>query len=259
MDPTTVFRTLLAAVPGRYLVDVAALCGVCAAVMPWLPVPGRAGSAYGRLYVVLNVVAQNFRNVTNMVQPGQVSASRPGSAPGAEGGRRLPPLGLALLLGGGMALSGCTAGTGGVRIDTAELNADAGAIAFAAQAIESVPALSSHLSADQVAEVNAALTRIKEITAQINAASGGTIDIQTGKDWASSLASEFQTILTIAAPVVSAFAPGVGTYIQTAEQIIPLIEAAVGLAPASMAGVGGARPGGGDAPALRAALYRGVA
>ncbi|GBQ29817.1 hypothetical protein HLH34_09470 [Gluconacetobacter azotocaptans] len=242
MDPATLFPTLLAIVPVRYLIDVAAVCGVCAAVMPWLPVPARAASAYGRVYALLNIAAQNFRNVTNLARPGK----------GGSGSSGTPMAGMALLAGLGLSLSACTTVGGTTAIDTAELNADAGAIAFAAEAIEAIPGLSSHLSPDQVARVNAALGRIKDISAQIDAASGGAIDIDTGKGWASALASEFQTILTIATPIVSAFAPGVGAYIQTAGQIIPLLLQAVGLTPASVS----VTP---DTPsAVRAALYRGV-
>ncbi|MBB2205633.1 hypothetical protein [Gluconacetobacter takamatsuzukensis] len=244
MDSMTILQTLISVVPVQGVIYVAALCGVCAALMPWLPVPAHAGSAYGRVYGVLNLLAQNFRNVANR--------TKPGSTPGKDGGGGPA---IVLLLGLGMAtgLGACTMGGGSVGIDTAELAADAGAIDFAAQAIEAIPGLSSHLSAAQVAQVNAALDGIRTVTAQIDAASGGAIDIATGKGWASSLATEFQTVLTIAGTVASALDPAVAGYIATAEQIVPLIEAAVGLAPAgvSMAAAG-------DAPAVRAALYRGV-
>jgi hypothetical protein len=245
MDPTTIFHMILTVVPARYLVDVAALCGVSAAVMPWLPVPARAQSAYGRLYATLNVTAQNFRNVANAMQPGNKGSGS--SGPGT-------PVAVALLFGLGVMASACTTTGGTTAIDTAELAADAGAVDFAAQAIEAIPGLSAHLTAAQTAQVNDALAQIKTITAQINAASGGAIDIRTGQGWASALASEFQTILGIATPIVSAFAPEVGVYIQTAEQIIPLIEAAVGVTPAGVSVSVGARP----AAQVRAALYRGV-
>ncbi|GBQ90443.1 hypothetical protein AA13595_2894 [Gluconacetobacter johannae DSM 13595] len=248
MDPMTVFQSFLTIVPVQYLIDVAAVCGVCAALMPWLPVPARAASAYGRVYALLNIAAQNFRNVANLARPGKGGSGASGSGAGT------PLAGMALLVGLGLSMSACATTGGTTTIDTAELNADAGAVAFAAEAIEAIPGLSSHLGADQVAQVNAALERIKTITAQINAASGGAIDIDTGKGWASSLASEFQTILTIATPIVSAFAPGVGAYVQTAGQIIPLLLQAVGLTPAAMS----AGPGAPPAPAVRAAIYRGV-
>ncbi|MBB2180047.1 hypothetical protein [Gluconacetobacter tumulicola] len=244
MDSMTILQTLISVVPVQDVIYVAALCGVCAALMPWLPVPASGGSVYGRLYAVLNLLAQNFRNVANRTQPG--------AAPGKDGGG-VAAIMLALGLGVAASLGACATIGGTTRIDTAELAADAGAIDFAAQAIEAIPGLSAHLSTDQVARINGALTQIRTITAQIDAASGGAIDIETGKGWASSLAGEFQTILTIAGTVASALDPAVGGYITTAEQIIPLIEAAVGLAPASMS-VAAA----GDAPAVRAALYRGV-
>ncbi|WP_041249558.1 hypothetical protein [Gluconacetobacter diazotrophicus] len=159
-----------------------------------------------------------------------------------------------LAVGVSVPVVACTTTGGTATISTAELSADAGAIAYAAQAIEAIPTLSSHLSTDQVAQVNDALAQIKTITAQISAASGGTIDINTGKGWASSLATEFQVVLTVAGTVASTLDPAVAGYIKTAEQIIPLIEAAAGLTPATVSLVATAP----SAPAIRADLYRGI-
>lgn len=69
MDPTTILAWLLGVIPVQDLIYLAALCGVCAAVMPWLPVPASKTSAYGRVYATLNLLAQNFRNVANRAQP----------------------------------------------------------------------------------------------------------------------------------------------------------------------------------------------
>lgn len=244
MDSMAIFQTLISVVPVQDMVYVAALCGVCAALMPWLPVPASAASVYGRVYLALNLLAQNFRNVANR--------TKPGSAPGKDGGSG-PVIVLLLGLGVATVLGACTVSGGTASINTAELAADAGAIDFAAQAIEAIPGLSAHLSADQVARINEALGGIRAVTAQIDAASGGVIAVETGKGWARSLAGEFQTILTIAGTVASALDPAVAGYITTAEQIVPLIEAAVGLTPATVSVAAT-----GDAPAVRAALYRGV-
>lgn len=274
MDQATIFHTVLSLVPVGYLVDVAALCGVCAAVMPWLPLPGSAQSPYGRFYAVLNLAAQNFRNVANLAQPGRAAVSCdpacgkearacPAAPPeGRDGGTRRdtpPVLGLAvagMLLAGGLALSGCGMPGGTVAIDAAELAADAGAVAFAAEAIEAVPGLAAHLTADQAVSVQQALAQIRAVTAEINAASAGaasagTIALETGKGWASALVSAFRTMLAIAAPVVASCAPAVAPYIQTAEQIIPVLEQVAGLTQAVP--MRGSVP----AAAIRAALYRG--
>ncbi|MBB2159285.1 hypothetical protein [Gluconacetobacter sacchari] len=240
---TTIVQTLIAMVPMRDVMYVAALCGVCAVLMPWLPVPASAGSAYGRVYGVLNLLAQNFRNVANRTTPG--------SGPGKDGGG-VPGVVLALGLGLAAGLGACAAIGDSTRIDTAELAADAGAIDFAAQAIEAIPSLSAHLSAGQVAQVNAALARIAAITAQVDAVSGGAIDIGTGRGWASALAGDFQTVLTVAGTVAATLDPAVAGYLATAERIVPLIEAAAGLGPARLSVAAG-----GGAPAVRAALYRG--
>ncbi|MFT8646338.1 MAG: hypothetical protein ABF854_18365, partial [Gluconacetobacter sp.] len=74
------------------------------------------------------------------------------------------------------------------------------------------------------------------------------------RGWGAALAGAFQSILTVAGTVASALDPAVAGYITTAGQIIPLIEAAVGLTPATVM----ATTAVGDAPAVRAALYRGL-
>ncbi|WP_043458994.1 hypothetical protein [Gluconacetobacter diazotrophicus] len=110
------------------------------------------------------MAAQNFRNVANRTAPASTATTK----------STIAPLGLALLFAAGLDCSACTMTGSTTTIDTAELAADAGAIDFAAQAIESIPTLSSHLSADQVAQVNAALTRIKTITRPRRARSTST-------------------------------------------------------------------------------------
>ena len=61
--------------------------------------------------------------------------------------------------------------------------------------------------------------------------------------------------------MASALDPAVAGYITTAGQIIPLIEAAVGLTPGTVTATAMATmtaTAAGDAPAVRAALYRGL-
>ncbi|GBQ84018.1 hypothetical protein AA13595_1302 [Gluconacetobacter johannae DSM 13595] len=76
MDPTTILTYLIGVVPVQDLIYLAALCGVCAVLMPWLPVPASKASAYGRIYTALNLLAQNFRNVANRAQPGTTQAAQ---------------------------------------------------------------------------------------------------------------------------------------------------------------------------------------
>ncbi|GAN76125.1 hypothetical protein [Acidisphaera rubrifaciens] len=52
-----------------YLPYVLAAFGVCAAIMPVLPVPAKADSAYGRVWAVINLLAHNYRNATNAKAP----------------------------------------------------------------------------------------------------------------------------------------------------------------------------------------------
>ena len=161
----------------------------------------------------------------------------------------------ALCFATALTLSACTVSGPSTSINTAELAADASAIDFAAQAIEAIPSLSGHLTADQTASINVALANIKTITAQINAASGGSIAIDTGKTWTSSLVTEFNTILSVAGTVASTLDPSVAGYITTAQAIIPIIEAAVGLNSVSVSAVAHAP----EAPTqVRAEIYRGV-
>mgnify|MGYP003365324243 CR=1 FL=1 len=98
MDPTTILTYLLGVIPMQDLIYLAALCGVCAAIMPWLPVPASKTGVYGRVYAALNLLAQNFRNVANRVEPGNATPSKPTVAPM-----------LAIGLGLSLALSACSA------------------------------------------------------------------------------------------------------------------------------------------------------
>lgn len=155
-----------------------------------------------------------------------------------------------LLLG----TAACTTSNGTATISTSELNADVAAITFAAQAIEAVPAIESHLTDAQKLSLQNALTNIKNVAAQVAANSSGSISINVGKEWVNSLIPEFQTILAIAAPIVQQYDPTIAGYMTTAEQIIPLVEALVGITTSSVS-LAGAAPD--AAPALRARIYQG--
>ena len=50
--------------PAQWLVLFAAVCGVVAAVMPWLPAP-TGGGVYAVIYGILNKLAQNYGNAKN--------------------------------------------------------------------------------------------------------------------------------------------------------------------------------------------------
>lgn len=52
-----------------YMPYALAAFGVCAAIMPFLPVPAQADSAYGRLWGVINLLAHNYRNAANAKAP----------------------------------------------------------------------------------------------------------------------------------------------------------------------------------------------
>ncbi len=113
---------LLSAIPPRDLIYLAALCGLCAALMPWLPAPASSTSLYGRVYAVINLLAQNFRNAAN--QATASAAAQSVKLESVDGDRR-KLLGYALMtpaaIAGAGALSACTVTTSG-GVTTITLN-----------------------------------------------------------------------------------------------------------------------------------------
>ncbi len=146
----------------------------------------------------------------------------------------------------------CTTTPTTATFDTTALNDDATAIAYAVQAIESIPDLESHLSATDKARFDNLVAQIRSVTAQVAANSNGSITVTTGKDWAKSLGKDLQTLLAIATPIVKVYSPSTAGYMTTVEAMIPLVEALAGVTAAPYA-----------APAqspelIRARIYQGV-
>ncbi|KXV20665.1 hypothetical protein [Gluconobacter japonicus] len=163
---------------------------------------------------------------------------------------RFAVLGLsAVLLGSTVA---CTTTGSTTTFNTAALNKDATAIAYAVQVIETMPGVVDHLSAEDKAKFDNLVSQIKSVTASIEASSDGSITVNTGKDWAKSLGTDLNTLLTIAAPIVSVYYPSASTYLSTVQAMIPLVEALAGVTAAPYAAPV-------DSPALlRARIYQGV-
>ena len=163
---------------------------------------------------------------------------------------RFAVLGLsAVLLGSTVA---CTTTGSTTTFNTAALNKDATAIAYAVQVIETMPGVVDHLSAEDKAKFDNLVSQIKSVTASIEASSDGSITVNTGKDWAKSLGTDLNTLLTIAAPIVSVYYPSASTYLSTVQAMIPLVEALAGVTAAPYAAAV-------DSPALlRARIYQGV-
>ncbi|MBF0858405.1 hypothetical protein HKD24_04135 [Gluconobacter sp. LMG 31484] len=163
---------------------------------------------------------------------------------------RFLALGLGAVLLGSTAA--CTTTPTTASFNTAALNNDATAIAYAVQTIESIPDLESHLSASDKAKFDNLVAQIKSVTAQVAANSNGSITVATGKDWAKSLGTDLETLLAIATPIVKAYSPSAATYMSTVQAMIPLVEALAGVTAAPYA-----------APAqspelIRARIYQGV-
>jgi len=151
-----------------------------------------------------------------------------------------------------MLVAACSNTPTTATFDTAALNNDAAAIAYAVQAIEGIPELERHLSATDKAKFDNLVAQIRSVTAQVAANSNGSITVTTGKDWAKSLGTDLQTLLAIATPIVKVYSPSAATYMSTVQAMIPLIEALAGVTASPYA-----------APAqspelIRARIYQGV-
>ena len=146
---------------------------------------------------------------------------------------RFIALGLGALLLGSTAA--CTSTPTTASFNTAALNNDATAIAYAVQAIEGIPELESHLSASDKAQFDNLIAQIRSVTAQVAANSNGSITVATGKDWAKSLGTDLETLLAIATPIVKVYSPSAATYMSTVSAMIPLVEALAGVTAAPYA------------------------
>jgi len=163
---------------------------------------------------------------------------------------RLAALGLsAVLLASTVA---CSSVGNTTTFNTAALNKDATAIAYAVQVIETMPGVVDHLSADDKTKFDSLVAQIKSVTASIEASSDGAITVDTGKDWAKSLGTDLNTLLTIAAPIVQTYYPSAVTYMQTVQSMIPLVEMLAGLTGAPYAAPSD------EAGLVRARIYQGV-
>lgn len=161
-------------------------------------------------------------------------------------------LGVVLLV----STSACTTTGSTTTFDTQALSNDAAAIAYAVQAIESIPDLESHLSAADKAQFDNLIAQIRSVTAQVAANSNGSIAINTGRDWAKSLGTDLQTLLAIATPIVKAYSPSTAGYMSTVAAMIPLIEALAGVTSAPLAAP--AQPVMQSPEMVRARIYQGV-
>ncbi|WP_029603200.1 hypothetical protein [Kozakia baliensis] len=151
-----------------------------------------------------------------------------------------------------VSVSACTTMGSTTSFNTAELNNDATAIAYAVQAIEGIPEIKSHLTAAQSAQFDDLVAQIKSVTAQIAANSNGSIAVDTGKDWAKHLGDDLQTLLAIATPIVKVYDPSAATYMSTVSAMIPLVEALAGVSAVQAK----ALPE--NPAAVRARIYQGV-
>lgn len=187
--------------------------------------------------------------------------------------RRLGTLAVVLIgITGAFGLSACSSklvtNTDGTTttvktFNTAELNLNVQAGLYALNAISDIPKVQTALKVhpDQLAQFNAAVTKIQDTSKQIAAVTNGTVELNLGKTWAKDIASELQTALSIASPIVGAVYPSAQQYVDIAEKLVPVVSALVQTfgqpAPSPALGTYGAS---GVMPpeAIRVRLYQGV-
>lgn len=153
---------------------------------------------------------------------------------------------------GCFSLTACESTGSTTTFNTAALNKDATAIAYAAQVIETMPGVADHLSDADKATFDNVIAQIKSVTASIEASSGGSVSVNTGKDWAKHLGDDLNTLLTLATPIVKVYYPSAVTYMTTVQAMIPLVEALAGVTAAPYAAPSS------SPEMLRARIYQGV-
>lgn len=151
-----------------------------------------------------------------------------------------------------LATTACSTSGSVTTFNTTELNTDAQAIAYAAQVLETMPSVEAHMSTADQATFNNAIAQIKSITATIQANTNGSVEVNTGKEWAKSLGDDLNVLLTIATPIVQAYAPSEASYVSTVQEMLPLIEALAGISSVGVVGSHSVEP-----PAVvRARIYQ---
>lgn len=146
---------------------------------------------------------------------------------------------------------------------TAELNANVQAGLFALNAIADIPKVQAALKASpaDAQKFTDAVTKLQDLSNQIAKVTNGSVTLNVGKTWATDVATELQTALTIASPIVGAVYPSAQSYVDLAEKLVPVVGALVQTfghpAPVMASGQYGASAAL-PAPALRARLYQGV-
>ena len=146
---------------------------------------------------------------------------------------------------------------------TTELNANVQAGIFALNAIESIPKVQAALKASPADQqkFTDALTKLQAVSTQIATVTNGSVSFTTGKEWASAVASELQTALTVASPIVAAVYPSAQSYVDLANKLVPVVSALVSTfgQPAPAAPLEAGQYGSNlPAPAIRVRLYQGV-
>lgn len=126
-----------------------------------------------------------------------------------------------------------TTSTGSVEkvatFSTNELNLNTQAALFGIDTIAQIPKLKAYLAAhpDVSAKFAAGEAKLKDLSTQINAVTGGTVTVDIGKNWTNSVADELQTLLAIANPIVGALDPSAQQYVSLVSEAIPMIKALV--------------------------------
>lgn len=146
---------------------------------------------------------------------------------------------------------------------TTELNANAQAGLFALNAIAEIPKVQAALKANpaDAQKFTDAVTKLQDLSNQIAKVTNGSVTLNIGKTWATDVASELQTALAIASPIVGAVYPSAQTYVNLAEKLVPVIGALVQTfgepAPVLVSGQYGASSNM-SSSVIRTRLYRGV-
>ena len=112
-------------------------------------------------------------------------------------------------------------------INTADIAADAQAVAYLAKTIIAIPDVANHAPPAVLAQLQASVDRLADLTAQISSQSNGAITIDTSKTWANSLISEIKTFVDLAQPIVAQYSPKSASYLNLASEMLPFIQAIV--------------------------------
>lgn len=126
-------------------------------------------------------------------------------------------------------LSACVQGTNAFQLNVQDLREEATVVNKFIKTICANPMVADHLSTTDKTKLSDLETKVQKTVQAMQSVSNQTLSINTGKDWAKSLISEIQQILTVTQPIVQQLDPSLEHYLTLGQDLITILQAMTNL------------------------------